>query len=243
MRPIADCSRHPPLGRIRNATRSRTTSATSDSTPTTHRQPAGIPESSPNASPVFMTSVNAKKPSTSTTGTPRVRRWSTISLAIWSRTTTTAAIATTRPRRDRSARIAGTTQPRDDGDAALAEGGMLAALADVHAARPAALPLLARRAVDTDHQAGDVLALVGDTRPRGRAIELDARHDERRRQELALGGEQCREILGRIDDPHRGLEPAADELRGPRGLERLGDLAADLQQAIPVALERVVEPF
>src|SRR5689334_17695195 len=240
MRPIADCSRHPPLGRIRNATRSRTTSATSDSTPTTQRQPAGIPESSPNASPVFITSVSAKKPSTSTTGTPRVRRWSTISLAIWSRTTTTAAIVTTRPRRDRSARIAGATQPRHDRNAALAERGMLAALADVLAPRPAALALLARRAVDADHQPGDVLALVGHARPCARPIELDARHDEHRRQELALGGEQRREILGRIDDPHRGLEPAADELRGARGLERLGHLAAYLEQPVPVAFERVV---
>ena len=46
--------------------------------------------------------------------------------------------------RDRSPRIAGTAQPRDDRDAALAERRVLAALADVLAPRPAALALLAR---------------------------------------------------------------------------------------------------
>src|SRR5262250_2644151 len=243
MSPMADCSRHPPLGRIRSATRSRTTSATSERRPTTQRQPAGIPARRPNASPGFMTSVKARKPSTRTTGTPRVRRLSTISLVIWSTTTTTAAIVTTLARRERSARIAGATEPGDDRHAALAELGMLAALADVLAARPAALTLLTACAVHADNQPRDVLALVRDARARARALELDARHDEDRRQELALGREQRRQVLGRVDDPHRRLEPAADQLLGPGGLERLGDLAPHFEQPVPVALERVVEPF
>src|SRR5262245_46002048 len=243
MRPMAACSRHPPLGRMRSATRSRTTSATSESSPTTQRQLVGIPARRPNASPGFMTSVRARKPSTRTTGTPRVRRLSTITLVIWSRTTTTAATVTTLARRDRSARFAGATEPGDDRHAALAELGMLAALAHVLAPRPAALALLAARAVHAHDQPRDVLAVVGDARARSRALELDARHDEDRRQERALGPEQRRQVLGRGDDPHRRLEPATDQLLGSCGLQRLGDLAPHLEEAVPVALERVVEPF
>src|SRR5262249_2814657 len=203
------------------ATRSRTTSATSESRPTTQRQLAGIPARRPNASPGFMTSVRARKPSTRTTGTPRVRRLSTMSLVTWSTTTTTAAIVTTLARRDRSARIAGATEPGDDRYAALAETGMLAVLAHVLAPRPATLALLAARTVHADHEPRDVLTLVGDARARGRALELHARHDEDRRQERALGAEERRQVLGRVDDPHRRLEPAADQLLGPRGLQRL----------------------
>src|SRR5438132_3973655 len=243
MRPMADCSRQPPLGRILSATRRSTTSATSERSPTIQRQPAGIPERRPNASPGFMTRVRATKPWTTGTGTPGVSRLSTISLVSWSRTTTTAASVTTRAIRDRSARIAGTTQPRDDRDATLAERGVRAVLADVLAPRPAPLALLPARAIDADDQPGDVLALVGDARTRSRALERHARHDEDRRQELALGGEKRRKILGHVRDPHRGLQPAPDQLPGPRGLERLRDLAPYLEQPIPVPPQRVVEPL
>src|SRR5215467_9326318 len=243
MSPMADCSRQPPLGSTRTATRSRTTSATSERSPTTQRQLDGIPASRPNASPGFMTSVSAMKPSTTITGTPMVRRLSAISLVIWSSTTTTAAMVTTPARRDRSARIAGATEPGDDRHAALAERGVLAALAHALAARPAALALLAARTVHADDEAGDVLALIGHACPRAGAAELHARHDEDRRQECLLGGEERRQVFGRVDDPHRRLEPAADQLLGPGGLQRLGDLPPHLEQPVPVALERVVEPL
>src|SRR5437016_5076505 len=233
MRPMADCSRQPPLGRILSATRRSTTSATSERSPTIQRQPAGIPERRPNASPGFMTSVRATKPWTTATGTPGVSRSSTISLVIWSRTTTTAASVTTRAIRDRSARIAGITQPRDDRDATLAERGVRAVLADVLAPRPAPLALLTARAIDADDQPRDVLALVDDARARARALERHARHDEDRRQELALGGEKRRKILRRVADAHRGLQPAADQAR-----QAIEDPAIDLVQArvgLPVA--------
>src|SRR2546425_6128191 len=243
MRPMADCSRQPPLGRILSATRRSATSATSERSPTIQRQPAGIPERRPNASPGFMTKVRATKPGTTATGTPGGSRLSTISLVSWSRTTTTAAIATTRAIRDRSARIAGTTQPRDDRDATLAERGVRAVFADVLAPRPAPLALLPARAIDADDQPGDVLALVGDARAQARALERHARHDEDRRQELAVGGEQRGKILGRVRDAHRGLQPAPDQLPGPRGLERLRAPAPPLEQPIPAPLQRVVEPL
>src|SRR5256885_7277958 len=114
--------------------------------------------------------------------------------------------AMTRTRR-RSAR----TRPgEDDRDAPLAERAMLGVLADALAPHPTALALLAARAVHADHQARDVLALVGDARAGRGALEVDARHQEQRREQVALGLEQCRQILGRARDPHRGLQRAAD---------------------------------
>src|SRR2546428_2946435 len=142
--------------------------------------------------------------------------------------------------RRRSAR----TRSGEDGwDAALAERGMRSVLADALTPHPAALALLAARAVHADHEARDVLALVGDGR-RGRgALEIDARHQEERREQIALGLEQCRQILRRARDPHGGFQRAPDELLGARRLERLGDFAAHLKETVPVALERVVEPL
>src|SRR5437660_864358 len=205
MRPMADCSRQPPLGRILSATRRSTTSATSERSPTIQRQPAGIPERRPNASPGFMTRVRATKPWTTGTGTPGVSRLSTISLVSWSRTTTTAASVTTRAIRDRSARIAGTTQPRDDRDATLAERGVRAVLADVLAPRPAPLALLPARAIDADDQPGDVLALVGDARTRSRALERHARHAE----DVVADG--LRRAPPRVVG-QRGVEPVLDDV-------------------------------
>ena len=46
----------------------------------TLRQLAGILDRRPNASPGFITSVRAMKPSTTVTGTPGIRRLSAISL-------------------------------------------------------------------------------------------------------------------------------------------------------------------
>src|SRR5262249_48649432 len=124
--------------------------------------------------------------------------------------------------------ITGATQLGHDRDAPLAERGVLAARADVLAARPAALALPTARAVDADDETRDVLALVRDARARVRAIERHARHDEDRRQQGALGAQQRWQVFRGARDAHRGLEPAADQLLGPRGLQRLRDFTTDL---------------
>src|SRR5882672_10524197 len=101
--------------------------------------------------------------------------------------------AMTRTRR-RSAR----TRPgEDDRDAALAERPMLGVLADALAPHPAALALRAARAVHADHQARDVLALVGDARPGRGTLEVDARHQKERGERAALALKKCGKILGR----------------------------------------------
>src|SRR5207244_2033718 len=69
------------------------------------------------------------------------------------------------------------------------------------------------------------------------------RHDEERRQERSLRAEQLRQVLGRRGDAHPGLEPAADQALRAGRLEGLGHLAADLEQAAPLARQRVVEPL
>src|SRR5687767_15967063 len=92
--------------------------------------------------------------------------------------------------------------------------------------RPAALALVARRAVDADDEAGDVLALVEDGGPTAVGREIHPGDDEERGQQLALAREELGEILRRGHDAHAGLEAAADELLGARRLERLGHLAA-----------------
>src|SRR5438477_11458051 len=112
---------------------------------------------------------------------------------------------------------------------------------DLLAACPAPLALLPRRAVDADDEPGDVLALVAHALTA--ALEVDARDDEQRRQQRALGAEQPRHILGRRLDPHARLQPAADQLLRAGGLQRLVHLAAYLQQAVPLRLELLVEPL
>src|SRR5438552_8494124 len=113
---------------------------------------------------------------------------------------------------------------------------------DLLAACPAPLALLPRRAVDADDEPGDVLALVAHALTAA-ALEVDARDDEQRRQQRALGAEQPWHILGRRLDPHARLQPSADQLLRAGGLQRLGHLAAYLEQAVPLRLERVVEPL
>src|SRR5438132_6926634 len=113
---------------------------------------------------------------------------------------------------------------------------------DLLAACPAPLALFPRRAVDADDEPGDVLALVAHALAAAAALEVDARDDEQRRQQRSLGAEQPRHILGRRLDPHARLQPAADQLLRAGRLQRLGHLAAYLEQAVPLRLERVVEP-
>src|SRR5258708_7759245 len=113
---------------------------------------------------------------------------------------------------------------------------------DLLAACPAPLALFPRRAVDADDEPGDVLALVAHALAAA-ALEVDARADEQRRQRRALGGGQPRHILGRRLDPPARPQPAADQLLRAGRPQRLGYLAAPLEQAVPLGLERVVEPL
>src|SRR5262249_59400556 len=101
---------------------------------------------------------------------------------------------------------------------------------DLLAAHPAPLALLARRAVDADDETGDVLTLVVHARTPRPRLEVDARDDEQRRQQGALGAEEARQVLRRRLDAHTCLERAADQLLSARGLERLGHLATNLEQ-------------
>src|SRR5882762_986819 len=133
--------------------------------------------------------------------------------------------------------------PDDDRYAALAEGGMDGVRAHVLAAHPAALALLAARPVDADDETGNVLALVRDAGGGAGAVEVDPRHDEERRQKLALGAQELGQVLRGVRDPHGRLESAPDQLRVARHLERLRDLAAHLEEPVPVTLERLVEPL
>src|SRR5499433_2275141 len=146
-------------------------------------------------------------------------------------------------RRARARSLAPAPVPGDDRDTALAEGGMRGALPHVLAAHPAPLTLLAARPVDADDEPGNVLALIGDAGGSPGALECDSRHDEERGQELALGAQELGQILRGVHDPYRRLEPASDQLAVARRLERLRDLAAHLEEPIPFALERLVEPL
>src|SRR6184192_3139323 len=77
-------------------------------------------------------------------------------------------------------------------------------------------------------------------RPR---LLLHLRDDEERGQERALGTEERGQVLGRVHQDDARLEPAPDEPTRARGLERLRDLAAYLEEAAPLAREPVVEPL
>src|SRR5439155_336184 len=131
--------------------------------------------------------------------------------------------------RRRSPRTAG-----HHGEAALAELGVVAARADLLAPGPAALALPAPRLVHADDEARDLLALVADSGLRLRRLLLHLRDDEERGQERALGTEERGQVLGRVHQDDARLEPAPDEPTRARGLERLRDLAAYLEEATPL---------
>src|SRR5213593_3492290 len=158
----------------RSATRTRITSATTDRSAATQFQPVGTSARSPKARPGLRTSVRARKPSMTWTGARSTSRPSAISLVIWSSTTTGPASSFERchrtPRGRGSAR---TAAGEDHRDAALAQPGVRAVLADPLAPRPAALALPAARLVHTDDEAGNFLALVLDSRARPRPAQLD----------------------------------------------------------------------
>src|SRR5947207_6899340 len=129
------------------------------------------------------------------------------------------------------------------GEAALAEFGVVPARADLLAPGPAALALPAPRLVHADDEARDLLALIADGGLRLRRLLFHLRDDEERGQERALGTEERGQILGRAHQEDARLEPAPDEPTRARGLERLRDLAAYLEEAAPLPREPVVEPL
>src|SRR4029077_1988545 len=113
---------------------------------------------------------------------------------------------------------------------------------------PAALALLPAEGLgrhDLQHEAGDVLALVADP-ARGRGLaEARARDVEEGRQEgLPLGlEERAPLLLGRARHEYHRVDAFADLALLTCRLERARDLAAHLEQALPVRGQPLVRPL